>query len=353
MNERKLFEPTPEQFGVFWKYISDPTVTDIDYNGKNLWITDFEKGKYRADENVTDVFISEFTNNIANAVNGKYNNANQVLEADTKELRISILHPAIATSGVSICIRKSPALIRNTIESMLEEKYIPEDFIQLLINCVRARMNFVFGGEPGAGKTECAKFFMKFIPDEDRVITIEDSLEIHYSTIKPEADSVEIRVSNTFSYRDAIKACMRQNPTWLMLSEARSTEVTNLIEEWSTGVCGFTTIHLDDLRKLPDRIQNMMNDVNDADRMENRIYEYVNIGVLIKKREYENEKTHREVDQLCFYTRENGENKCTMLIKDGKVISRKIPEDIKIKLKNANIEDPFICPDFDKLRKEK
>ena len=148
----------------------------------------------------------------------------------------------------------------------------------LLINCVTAGMNFVIGGEPGSGKTEFVKFLMQFIPLEKRVITIEDSLEIHYSEINPDADAVELRVGEDFSYTDAIKACLRQNPMWLVLSEARSVEVTSPIEQWSTGVNGITTIHLDDLRKLPDRIENMMNDVNDASRLENRIYRYVNVG---------------------------------------------------------------------------
>lgn len=92
------------------------------------------------------------------------------------------------------------------IERMLEESYCPERILQLLMNCVLAGMNFVFGGEPGAGKTECAKFFMQFIPREERVITIEDSLEIHYRDINPGADAVELRVGEDFSYTDAIKA---------------------------------------------------------------------------------------------------------------------------------------------------
>lgn len=66
--------------------------------------------------------------------------------------------------------------------------------LHLLLNCVQAKMNLVFGGEPGAGKTECAKFFMQFIRKEERVITIEDSLEIHYANINPGADAVELRV---------------------------------------------------------------------------------------------------------------------------------------------------------------
>ena len=58
------FEPTEEQFGPFWKYIQEPDVTDIDYNGRMLWITDIKKGKYRAEEEITDSFLSTFTHNI-------------------------------------------------------------------------------------------------------------------------------------------------------------------------------------------------------------------------------------------------------------------------------------------------
>ncbi|MGN0143045.1 MAG: pilus assembly protein, partial [Roseburia sp.] len=153
MSENLTFEPKPEQFGVFWKYIEEPTVTDIDYNGKELWITDFAKGRYQAEEVITDRFLATFTHNMANCVNKQFNNANKVLEADTKELRISILHDSVALSGTSVCIRKSPALVRNTIEGMIADGYCPKSILQLLINCVLAKMNFIFGGEPGSGKT--------------------------------------------------------------------------------------------------------------------------------------------------------------------------------------------------------
>ena len=228
MSELITFDPTPEQFGVIWKYIESPNVTDIDYNGSSLWITDFKKGRYEVREEITSQFLNTFTHNISNCVNKQFNNANKVLEADTKELRISIIHNSVAASGTSICIRKSPCVIRNTVQTMLEEKYCAAEILQLLINCVHAKMNFVFGGEPGCGKTECAKFFMQFIPKNERVITIEDSLEIHYPEINPGADAVELRIGSGFTYTDAIKACLRQNPKWLMLSEVRSVEVTSL-----------------------------------------------------------------------------------------------------------------------------
>ena len=49
MNDISTFNLTPEHFGVFWKYINEPSVTDIDYNGSKIWITDFEKGRYTSE----------------------------------------------------------------------------------------------------------------------------------------------------------------------------------------------------------------------------------------------------------------------------------------------------------------
>lgn len=343
MSEILTFEPAKEQFGVFWKYLNIPGVTDVDYNGSELWITDLRLGRYRVKETITEQFIHTFTHHISNCVNRQFNNANKVLEADTKELRISVIHSSAAASGTSICIRKSPCMVRNTMEQMIKSGYCGEKVLHLLINCVLAGMNFVFGGEPGAGKTECAKFFMQFIPKEQRVITIEDSLEIHYAQINPGADAVELRIGSGFSYTDAIKACLRQNPRWLMLSEARSIEVTSLLEQWSTGVNGFTTIHLDDVRKLPDRILDMMNNVKDADRMENRIYRYVNVGILIRKLELTDGSVGRYLDQLCFFCREENKNKIFMLVKDGELVSEELPKEIVGKFRYAGIEEPFIC----------
>lgn len=352
MGEALTFEPTREQFGIFWKYLQMPDVTDVDYNGRELWITDLRRGRYCAEEAVNEQFIQTFTHNISNCVNKQFNHANKILEADTKELRISVIHDSVTASGISICIRKSPCIVRNTIDRMLRESYIDEEVLQLLINCVQTGMNFVFGGEPGAGKTECAKFFMQFIPREERVITIEDSYEIHYGEINPEADAVELRVGTGFDYTDAIKASLRQNPKWLVLSEARSVEVKSLLEQWSTGVNGFTTIHLDDVRKLPDRIQNMMGDLQETWNIENRIYRYVNVGILIRCCKKPDGSVHRYVDQLCFYSREGRENRIYMIVEDGEIVSNELPPTIEKRLLRAGIRNPYICENWEIYQKE-
>ena len=81
MSEKIIFEPTPEQFGIFWKYLSRPEVTDVDYNGHKLWITDLKEGRYCANEEIPEYFISTFTHNISNCINKQFNNANKILEA--------------------------------------------------------------------------------------------------------------------------------------------------------------------------------------------------------------------------------------------------------------------------------
>lgn len=343
------FEPTEEQFGVFWKYILEPDVTGLNYNGTDLWITDLKKGRYKAEEEVPERFLSQFVNTMANCVNKQFNSADSVLEADTRDLRISILHPSIAKSGLSISIRKSPPLVRNTIDEMIKSGCCSDKMMHLLLNCVSAKMNFVFGGEPGAGKTELAKFFMQFIHPEERVITIEDSLELHYGYINVGHDCVELQIRDGFDYRDAIKASLRQDPDWLMLSEARSVEVKELLESWSTGVCGFTTLHLDDLRKLPDRILSMMEE-KDAERMENRIYADVGVGVLIRMKKETDGSIRRFIDQICFYSREKGENRMYMLVEDGKQTAEEIPEDIKRKFVRAGIKNPFYCEKMEEYK---
>ena len=130
------WELTEEEFGPFYSFIQDKNVTDIDYNGKTLWIADLQRGRYQADAVVREEFIERFTHRIANRVNKPFNRANNVLEAETNELRISIVHESAAVSGRSICIRKSLPQVRQTVEGMLDSGYCTVEILSLLINCL-------------------------------------------------------------------------------------------------------------------------------------------------------------------------------------------------------------------------
>ncbi len=339
-----------EYFGPLWKFVSNNEITDIDYNGSELWLTNMFNERFKVSpafvqESITPQFVEQFTQRIANVVSRQFNKRNPELEAETSELRVTIMHESVANTGRAISIRKTPPIVRLTVDGAVKGKYCTKEILAVLVNCVLTKMNFVFCGEPGVGKTESAKFFSQFIPANERVITIEDTLELRYSKTNPGKDCIEMKVNNdTFGYADAIKSSLRLNPKWIMLSEARSKEVRYLLESWSTGIRGITTLHTDDVRNVPDRILNMLETRLDADRMENDIYQALDVGVLIRKRRREDNTFYRYIDQVCLFLRENRKNKIVMLVQDGELVLTHLPEQVLKRFERSGILDPFELP---------
>ena len=342
-----------EYFGALWKYVDNREITDIDYNGSEIWVKNVYNERYRLSQEfvtgcMTPSFVEQFTQRIANVVSRQFNKRNPQLEAETDELRVTILHESVAHSGRCISIRKTPPIIRLTAGKALAEGFCSKETMALLINCVKSHMNLVFCGMPGIGKTECIKFFSQFIPANERVITIEDTLEIRYTKTNPGKDCIEMKVSeNTFDYAQAIKSSLRLNPIWLMLSEARSKEVKFLLECWSTGVRGMTTIHTDDVRNVPDRILNMLESRVDADRTENDIFQALDVAVLVRKRKGPDQVYYRYIDQMCFFIREKGGNKTHMVVFDGDMAQRTLPEIITHQFRRAGVDDPYFCQELE------
>ena len=255
-------------FGPLYPFTSNDEVTDIDFSGEELWITDCNNTRTRISNIVLDEeFIEQFTKRVSNIVSQPFHKMNPVLEAETETLRITIVHESVCQGRRCICIRKSLPRVRINDENVISSGYMKTEVLELLKGCVKSGMNIVFAGNPGVGKTECARFFSNLIPAHEKVITIEDTPEWHYSKMNPGKDCVEMTVGKNMDYTKAIKTCMRLNPKWMILSEARSVEVLSLIEGFSTGVHGMTTIHTDDVRNIPDRILNMAAQKRDEDRL--------------------------------------------------------------------------------------
>ncbi len=323
--EQELF------FGVLYPLVREDAVTDIDFNGREVWVTDANNCRRLCDGFVlTDDFVEQFTQRVANGVSKPFNKQNPILEAETDCLRITIVHETVALSGRCICIRKSLPYVRLSYDRILAERYCSEDVLELLIYCIDNKMNMVVVGEPGSGKTELCKFLSGYIAEEDRVITIEDTPEWHYSSLHPNRDSVELQINAQMDYSAAIKTCLRLNPKWIMLSETRSKEIVHLIESLSTGVRGLTTLHASDVRKIPDRMLNMAGSERDEKRFENDIYSFIDVGVLVCRKQqkdaFGNVVVRRFIDQVCFFTRENGVNECKMIVDGGRMI---LPKDIE------------------------
>lgn len=338
----------PKFFGPLKELVFDKHITDIDYNGRRVWTTKEDGERSKTDISLEYGFVSRFTQRVANAMNKPFNKVDPILEADARtsdgtSLRISIVHESVTKpTGRSICIRKTPPYSRITTMEALKSAYITPEMLAFLINSVRAKLNIVICGEPGAGKTELGKFLSQFIPDTERVITIEDNLEWHYSELKPESDSLEMQINEHVSYKDAIKTCLRQNPKWMMISEIRDDAVIDYIRGLSTGVNGLTTTHTDDVRSIPSRMMNMAG--AEARRsIENDIYSFVNVGVLVSRMPQKEGRDRRFVDQIGIFYNESDRNYDKYLFYNQEPAPNVtyIPDSLWNKFTKYGISNPF------------
>ncbi len=312
-------------FGPLYPMVADDFITDVDFNGGQVWLTDADNCRHLCEGLAIDsAFVEQFTQRVANGVSKPFNKQSPILEAETDCLRITIVHESVALSGRCICIRKSLPYVRLSEDRMLADGYCSQQVLDLLLGFVHDKKNIVVVGEPGAGKTELCKFLSGYIPQEERVITIEDTPEWHYHSLHPTHDCVELQVGPQLDYTEAIKTCLRLNPKWMMLSESRSKEVVYLIEGFSTGVRGMTTLHASDVRRIPERMLNMAGGERDARRLENDIYSFVDVGILVRRAQVKDAagvtKVQRFVDQVCVFSSDNGHNSCHMLVDAGVVL---------------------------------
>ena len=115
--------------------------THLNYNGSDVWVEDLEKGILKTNVKLSQAFVEQFSTRIANMVSQQFNDVNNILEAETDTLRISIIHPSVTNTGYSISIRKTPAVMRLTEKGMVESGYCTQEILNLLKNCIKAKMN--------------------------------------------------------------------------------------------------------------------------------------------------------------------------------------------------------------------
>lgn len=334
-------EQGAEFFRSLWKYIEDDDVTDIDYNTHQLWIKRVNHiPELIVDAEITDSFISNLANRISNKAGKTYNQEKKQLCTDFGYLRITCVHELLSISGVSMSIRKSLPSLRITEESALKEGYCDEQTLRMLINCVLAQRNFVFAGEPGKGKTECGKFLSSYNPAHRKVITIGDTPEWHYSALNPGKNAIEIK-STGMDMAEILATVLRLNPAWIFMEEARSREVRYLLEAWSNGIGTMTTLHVDDIASIPDRIMNMLETRQDAERIVNQVYNDVGVGVLLKEDEMSDGNTKHYISQVGFFYRKDGKNGLALVVEEGKIYPDRIPDFIRRNIENRIGRDIF------------
>ena len=169
-----------------------------------------------------------------------------------------------------------------------KDKLIAEDYVSLklhdfLMECVQGHCNILVSGETGSGKTELVKYLASHIKEDEKIITIEDTLELHLDKIYPTRDIIAMKTNNIASYSDVLVACMRQNPRWILLSEVRSAEaVTSVRNSISSGHNILSTIHSDKASSIPMRLYSLLESSQDIDQFVKSMHRYIQIGIHVK-----------------------------------------------------------------------
>ncbi len=313
-------------FGPLKEFLEEDNITDVSYsNGGQVWLKTLDKGVYRVERpEINNALMEKLAFQCSNVMGKTFNMAQPFLDAESAELRLNFVHESIATNGICCVIRKTPAKIRLNKDKLINEKYVTEDLHDFLMTCVEGHCNIIVSGETGSGKTELVKYLASHTKENEKIITIEDTLELHLDKIFPHRDIVAMKTNNIASYSDVLVTCMRQNPRWILLSEVRSAEaVTAVRNSISSGHNIISTIHSDRAFNIPMRMYSLLESSQDIEQFLKSIHRYVQIGIHVKGyMSKELGRFQREIIEVVeFYVDENNEAKTNIIFKkslDGK-----------------------------------
>ena len=297
-------------FGLLMPLLQDDDVTDISYsNNGQVHIKTLSQGiKQIKIEGLNNEVMEKLAFQCSNVMGKTFNMAHPLLDAESAELRLNFVHESIATNGIAVLIRKTPAKIRLNKEKLISEDYVSVKLHDFLLTCVQGHCNILVSGETGSGKTELVKYLASKIKEDEKIITIEDTLELHLDKIYPTRDIIAMKTNNIASYSDVLVACMRQNPRWILLSEVRSAEAVMAVRNSiSSGHNILSTIHSDKASSIPMRLYSLLESSQDIDQFVKGMHRYIQLGIHVKgffSKKYN--RFQREITQVVeFYVDDN------------------------------------------------
>lgn len=261
----------------FTDYLENSTITDIGFEGYSLYVVDNEIGHYRVNDpkkdprildglppiQVSAKEVDRLARNVSNQMEGKYNRANPIFDAELGYLRTNFVSSDVAPYGNTMALRISrPSLaIKNLADIATEE------VDKLMAVFMRTKTNLLISGSTGAGKTEYQKSLVGYIPQDNKITLMEDTLDSHIKEIYPEKDINSWRtiktddgnkVASNIDFHTLLRAALRNFPDWAMVSEVRGSEAGALLSVALSGHSVMTTMHTQGADSIPERLADMV-----------------------------------------------------------------------------------------------
>ena len=243
--------------------LKDESITEVMINGpKKIFVE--RKGKLQL-TNVQfhdDAHLMTIIERIVSPLGRRIDEASPLVDARLSDgSRVNAIVPPLSLIGPCVTIRK---FTKNplSIDNLVGFGTLSEEMAEFLEACVKARLNIMVSGGTGSGKTTTLNVLSSFIPDDERIVTIEDAAELrlqqqHVVTLESRPANLEGRGAITI--RDLVRNALRMRPDRIIVGEVRSGEALDMLQAMNTGHDGsLTTGHANSPRDILSRLETMV-----------------------------------------------------------------------------------------------
>ncbi|CCK81598.1 CpaF family protein [Desulfobacula toluolica] len=249
-------------FGPLQPLLDDPDITEVMVNGINKTYVERNGKITRADVSFADdAQIIKLIERIILPLGRTIDANNPTVDARLPDgSRVNAVIPPVMIEGPCITIRKFQT-DKIGFEQLIEMGSITENMVQLLRACVIGRLNILISGGTGSGKTTLLNILSGFIPDDERIITIEDAAELqlqqeHVLKMETKPPNIEGKYEKTI--RDLVINSLRMRPDRIVVGECRSGEALDMLQAMNTGHDGsLTTVHANSPRDAVGRLETL------------------------------------------------------------------------------------------------
>ena len=263
--ERLVNDVQHELFGLgpLEPLLADPTISDILVNSHSTIYVE-RRGKLEV-TNVAfkdDEHLMRVIERIVSSVGRRIDESSPMVDARLRDgSRVNAIIPPLSIDGPVLSIRRfgSEPLRMN---SLIENKALTRDIADMLQMCVSARLNVLISGGTGAGKTTLLNALSAYIPEDQRIVTIEDSAELQLQqphVVRLETRPPNIEGKGEVTQRDLVRNALRMRPDRIVIGEVRGGEAIDMLQAMNTGHDGsLTTIHANTPRDALARLETMI-----------------------------------------------------------------------------------------------
>lgn len=243
--------------------VNDPTINDILVNRCDQIYVERAGKLELADVRFRDeTHLRKVIEKIVSAIGRRIDESSPMCDCRLLDgSRVNAIIPPLALDGSSISIRKF-SKDKLQIQDLVNKRSLTPEIAELLKGIVESRLNVIIAGGTGCGKTTILNILSGFIPDDERIITIEDAAELQLRqehVVRLETRPPNVEGKGEVNQRDLVKNCLRMRPDRIVMGECRGPETLDMLQAMNTGHDGsLTTIHANTPRDALTRIETLV-----------------------------------------------------------------------------------------------